>query len=197
MVYGRYAIAQRDRYLSLADTLLLQQLAPRTDLDQVNVTPNWSPVVDVATTHEPVTARDPGARQRNGPNMTGRKPDSIFTASGRGCKGSITQWRSGVQAKIGLDIESGEPNKQAWIFPVNEEGDSTLFGIVTLPHSTRVLQFAKDFSQVQEIEGEDTSLDLSSRTLFATQQYESSILQITEAFICIAGPGKQYAPFDR
>ncbi|KAJ4165348.1 hypothetical protein LMH87_006982 [Akanthomyces muscarius] len=167
------------------------KLAPRTDLDQVNVTPNWSPVVDVATTYEPVIARDPGARQRNGPSMTGRKPDSIFTASGRGCKGSITQWRSGVQAKIGLDIESGEPNKQAWIFPVNEQGGPALFGILTLPHSTRVLQFAKDFSQVQEIEGEDTLLDLSSRTLFATQQPDSSILQITEAFICITGPAEK------
>ncbi len=197
MAYGRYAIAHRSRSLSFTDTLLPGQLAPRTDLDQVNVTPNWSPVVDVATTYEPVIARDPGARQRNGPSMTGRKPDSIFTASGRGCKGSITQWRSGVQAKIGLDIESGEPNKQAWIFPVNEQGGPALFGILTLPHSTRVLQFAKDFSQVQEIEGEDTLLDLSSRTLFATQQPDSSILQITEAFICITGPAEKYAPFDR
>lgn len=138
-------------------------------------------------------AKDLGARQRNGHSITGRKPDSIFTASGRGCKGSITQWRSGVQAKIGLDIESGEPNKQAWIFPVNEVGGSSLFGILTLPHSSRVLQFAKDFSQVQEIEAEETSLDLSSRTLFATQQHGNSILQVTEAFICITGSAEKYA----
>ncbi|OAA39866.1 thermotolerance protein [Beauveria brongniartii RCEF 3172] len=163
------------------------KLAPRTDLDQVNTTPNWSPVVDVATTYEPVTAKDAGARQRTATLMTSRKPDSIFTASGRGCKGSITQWRSGIQAKIGLDIESGEPNKQAWVFPVIEQGTTSLFGILTLPHSTRVLQFAKDFGQVQEIEAEDTWLDLSSRTLFATQQPDNSILQITEAFICISG----------
>ncbi|XWW95079.1 hypothetical protein V2A60_003030 [Cordyceps javanica] len=163
------------------------KLAPRTDLDQVNITPNWSPVVDVATTYEPLAAKNTATRQRSGHNVTGRKPDSIFTASGRGCKGSVTQWRSGIQAKIGLDIESGEPNKQAWVFPVNEQGSFSLFGILTLPHSSRVLQFAKDFSQVQEIESEDTSLDLSSRTLFATQQPDNSIMQITEAFICIAG----------
>ncbi|KAM3473785.1 hypothetical protein MY5147_004592 [Beauveria neobassiana] len=169
------------------------KLAPRTDLEQVNTTPNWSPVVDVATTYEPVTVKDAGARQRTANLMTSRKPDSIFTASGRGCKGSITQWRSGIQAKIGLDIESGEPNKQAWVFPVSEEGTTSLFGILALPHSTRVLQFAKDFGQVQEIEADDTSLDLSSRTLFATQQPDNSILQITETIICISGSVTKYA----
>ncbi|ATY60882.1 thermotolerance protein [Cordyceps militaris] len=167
------------------------KLAPRTDLNQINITPNWSPVVDVATTYEPAMAKDSGARQRNGYSMIARKPDSIFTASGRGCKGSITQWRSGIQAKIGLDIESDEPNKQAWIFPVDEKGGSCLFGILTLPHSSRVLQFAKDLSQVQEVDAENTSLDLSTRTLFATQQAGRSILQITEAFICIAGTAQR------
>ncbi|KAJ3482114.1 hypothetical protein NLG97_g7654 [Lecanicillium saksenae] len=173
------------------------KLAPRADLEQVNVTPNWSPVIDIATTYEPPISHDTNSRQRSGQNIIARKPDSIFTASGRGYKGSITQWRSGIQAKIGLDIESGEPNKQAWIFPVQENGSSSLFGILTLPHSSRVLQFATDFSQVQEIEAEDIALDLSSRTLFATQQPGNNILQITEGFICIHGPTERYVVYGK
>ncbi|KAJ6785256.1 hypothetical protein PWT90_09078 [Aphanocladium album] len=164
------------------------RLAPRADLEQVNVTPNWSPVVDIATTYEPAISKDTNSRQRNGPSILARKPDSIFTASGRGYKGSITQWRSGIQAKIGLDIESGEPNKQAWIFPVQENGTSSLLGILTSPHSSRVLQFATDFSQVQEIEADDMALDLSSHTLFAAQLPGNIILQITEGCISMHGP---------
>lgn len=78
---------------------------------------------------------------------------------------------------------------------MNENESSSLIGVLTLPHSSRVLQFAKDFSQVQEIEPDDISLDLSSRTLFATQQPHNHILQITEGFICIAGPTDKCVPF--
>lgn len=129
-----------------------------------------------------------GGRGRSGPGSVARKPDSIFTASGRGLKGTITQWRWGIEAKIGLDIESDEPNRQAWIFPVNDQVGSSLLGILALPHSSRILQFAKDFSQVQEVDGEDIKLDLSRRTIFAMQQSDGSVLQITEAFISIIGP---------
>lgn len=146
----------------------------------------------MATTYEPVIAKDSAVRHRNMASTLTRKPDSIFTASGKGLKGSITQWRWGVQAKIGLDIESGEPNRQAWIFSAGDHGGSSLLGILTLPHSSRVLQFAKDFSQVQEIEAEDTPLDLSSRTLFATQQSGGDILQVTEEYISVAGTSQRY-----
>lgn len=133
-----------------------------------------------------------GGRGRSGPGSVARKPDSIFTASGRGLKGTITQWRWGIEAKIGLDIESDEPNRQAWIFPVNDEGGSSLLGILALPHSSRILQFAKDFSQVQEVDGEDIQFDLSCRTIFAMQQSDDSVLQITEAFISVVGPTERY-----
>lgn len=120
------------------------------------------------------------------------KPDSIFTASGRGLNGTITQWRWGIQARIGLDIESGEPIRQAWVFPVRSNGRTDLYALLALPHSSLVLHFGPDLGQVQAVEEEDTKYNLSSSTLFACQRKDGSIVQITESAI-VTVKGEQYS----
>ena len=140
----------------------------------------------MATTHEASAVTTSGKSAREKLPLSLRRPESIFTASGRGLKGSVTQWRWGIQARIGLDIESGEPIRQAWIFPIQTNGSTALLGILALPHSSLVLQFAKDFGQVQAVETEDTALDLSTRTLFAAQCASGEIVQITESYIAVS-----------
>lgn len=108
-------------------------------------------------------------------------------------KGSVTQWRWGIQARIGLDIESGEPIRQAWVFPIKTQDSTALLGLLALPHSSLVLQFAKDFGQVQAVPAEETELDLSTRTLFAAQCAPDEIIQITESFMAVASHKKRYA----
>ena len=108
------------------------------------------------------------------------KPDSVFTASGRGAKGSVTQWRWGIQGRTGLDIETGEPIRQSWAFELDNRAGSSLLALLALPHSSVVLQFSEDLSQVDALTAEDTPFDIVSRTLDACRTAQGMIVQVTE-----------------
>ncbi|KAJ6444241.1 thermotolerance protein [Purpureocillium lavendulum] len=100
------------------------KLAPRSELEQVSILPNWSPVVDAATDSprsviSKAAAVPDDGRQSNSQKAMPR-PENLFTASGRGLKGSVTQWRWGIQGRIGLDIETGEPIRQSWAFALEK-----------------------------------------------------------------------------
>ncbi|QUC16709.1 uncharacterized protein UV8b_00950 [Ustilaginoidea virens] len=163
------------------------KLAPRTDLEQVSVLPNWSPVMDVAistqhSTLEPKDARD--SRWSEDDSFLSR-PDSLFSASGRGLKGNLTQWRWGIQGRIGLDIEYGEPIRNSWGFYLETGGSKSLYGLLSLPDSSIVLQFSADFSQVHSVEPDNTGFDLAFRTLHAGQTQSGTIIQVTESSISL------------
>ncbi|KAL6814223.1 mono-functional DNA-alkylating methyl methanesulfonate N-term domain-containing protein [Trichoderma camerunense] len=170
------------------------KLAPREDLQQVSILPNWSPVVDMTTTNEYSswhgnntdlqTAQSRSTTQKRNKM---RKQDSIFTASGRGLRGSVVQWRWGIQARIGLDIETGEPIRQAWTFTAQRNNERELYGLLALPHSSVVLRFSESLDQVDAVPAEDTPFDLASRTLH-TIQVSETIVQITEVSINVATP---------
>lgn len=116
-----------------------------------------------------------------------RKQDSIFSASGRGLRGSVVQWRWGIQARIGLDIETGEPIRQAWTFTAHRNNERELYGLLALPNSSVVLRFSESLDQVDAVPAEDTPFDLASRTLHAVQVLET-IVQMTEVSINVATP---------
>ncbi|GAB0133592.1 hypothetical protein EsDP_00001998 [Epichloe bromicola] len=158
------------------------KLAPRTDLERVGVLPNWSPVVDVAT-----SSWRSSRSSLPEPNRSFLKPDSLFSASGRGLKGNLTQWRWGIQGRIGLDIDSGEPTKRSWGFSMDggPGGGNGLYGLLSLPNASIVLQFSKDFAQVDLLEADNTGFDLASRTLDAYQTDSGPIVQVTERSISL------------
>ncbi|KAK2603782.1 hypothetical protein QQS21_004067 [Conoideocrella luteorostrata] len=173
------------------------KLAPRTDLEQVSVLPNWSPVVDIATSswrsfrnstleHRGLTSRDLET------NRFLAKPDSLFSASGRGLKGNLTQWRWGIQGRIGLDIESGEPVRRSWGFSIDGPSGRGLYGLLALPNSSIVLNFSGDFSQVDSLGPDSTGFDLAFRTLYACQTKSGLIIQTTESSISLMS-GSQLA----
>lgn len=120
-----------------------------------------------------------------------RKQDSIFSASCRGLKGSVVQWRWGIQARIGLDIETGEPIRQAWTFTTHHGNATVLYGLLALPHSSIVLRFSENLDQVDAVPTEDTPFDLTSRTLHAVQ-VSDIIVQVTETSINVATPTGRY-----
>lgn len=122
---------------------------------------------------------------------TMRQQDRIFSASNRGLKGSVIEWRWGIQARIGLDIETGEPIRQAWTFTVNHHSERILYGLLALPHSSIVLRFSENLDQVDAVPTEDTPFDLTSRTLY-TVQVSDTIFQITETSINVAAPTARY-----
>jgi hypothetical protein len=113
------------------------------------------------------------------------KPDSLFSASGRAVKGNLTQWRWGIQGRIGLDIESGEPIRRSWGFSMDGPGGQGLYGLLTLPNSSILLHFSSDFSQVDAVEPDRTAFDLTSRTLHAHRTKSGSILQATESCVVL------------
>lgn len=166
----------------------LPQLAPRSELEQVGILPNWSPVIDVAsTTCTSASRRAAGtlpADESNPPSLMPR-PDTVFTASGRGLKGSITQWRWGLQGRIGLDIESGEPIRQSWAFSLSGQEGGGLYALLSLPHSSAVLRFSQDFGHVEPWIAEDIPFDLTCRTLTACEPRRGTVIQVTERSVAI------------
>ncbi|KAG6041666.1 hypothetical protein E4U41_002940 [Claviceps citrina] len=153
------------------------KLAPRTDLERVSVLPNWSPVVDVAT-----SARSSLPES----NRSFSKPDSIFSASGRGLKGNLTQWRWGIQGRIGLEIDLEEPTRRSWGFSMGgSPGVHGFYCLLALPNASTVLRFSQDFGQVDSLEADSTAFDLASRTLDAYQTDSGLMVQVTESSISL------------
>ncbi|KAL7933812.1 mono-functional DNA-alkylating methyl methanesulfonate N-term domain-containing protein [Trichoderma chlorosporum] len=170
------------------------KLAPREDIQQISTIPNWSPVIDMTTTNEYSSWHGNNTNlQIAQPKLTTqqrnkmRKQDSVFSASGRGLKGSVVQWRWGIQARIGLDIETGEPIRQAWTFTQRQNNQVALFGLLALPHSSLVLRFSESLDQVDAVPADDTPFDLASRTLH-TIQVSETVVQVTETSINVVTP---------
>ncbi|KAI9167242.1 thermotolerance protein [Paramyrothecium foliicola] len=179
------------------------KLAPRRDLERVSVIPNWSPVVDMTTNNQSMTwnfSTSPDATTTTvPPGNSGESlvPDVLFSASGRGLQGTVTEWRWGARARIGLDLDLGEPIRQAWAFFTDDNERRTLNVIIAAPHSSIVLSFSEDLDQVDAMPTEATPFDLSSTTISATQGADDSIIQITETSITKASPvGSFQASFD-
>lgn len=158
--------------------------------------PNWSPCVDMIALDEPsvwragsAEAAAAGARKAVS-NGIFRKPDRVFSASGRGDKGSVTEWRWGVEAHIGLDIDSGELASQSWVFTVDSDTGQSLYALLALPHSSMLLSFADDLGQVEEVG--HTLFDTSSRTLHAIQTSGDMIIQVTETSVTLGNVLERY-----
>ncbi|TWU75557.1 hypothetical protein ED733_006221 [Metarhizium rileyi] len=168
------------------------KLAPRTDLEQVCVLPNWSPVIDVATSSWRQLKASNTLEHQNtasgGPdvNRTLVKTDSLFSASGRGIKGNLTQWRWGIQGRIGLDITyDDEPIRRCWGLSRDSSEGNGLYGLLALPNSSMLLHFSSDFGQAGPVDPDGTALDLTSRTLDARQTQAGLILQVTESSLSL------------
>ncbi|KAK4145891.1 mono-functional DNA-alkylating methyl methanesulfonate N-term-domain-containing protein [Dichotomopilus funicola] len=121
--------------------------------------PNCSPVVDFTTTDNFTGWHREAHRDKNMvPWKQGRfrNPDRIFATSEGENGGSITEFRYGLKASIGLDLDYGP-------------GDIPLFDgyilLVSLPDSTEVLLLSEDFSSAQPAVPSAIPYDLSSTTL--------------------------------
>ena len=177
----------------------MDKLPPRGDLEQVASIPNWSPVVDLATTDtstswSPRTAVAQGPIQSSATAGSLNRPDRVFCISGRGLRSSVTELRCGIQARVGLDIDFEQPIRQAWMFPVKVGSQNGFYAILSLPNSTEVLHFSGDLGQVDALSPEAVSFDLGSRTIHAAQSNTGTILQISERMLAIISTSQRYMP---
>ncbi|KAH6635464.1 mono-functional DNA-alkylating methyl methanesulfonate N-term-domain-containing protein [Chaetomium sp. MPI-SDFR-AT-0129] len=132
--------------------------------------PNCSPVVDFTTTDNFTGWHRETHRDKNMvPWKQGRfrNPDRIFATSEGENGGSITEFRYGLKASIGLDLDYGPGMKRVWL--LRSGGDIPSFDgyilLVSLPDSTEVLLLSEDFSSAQPAVPPAIPYDLSSTTL--------------------------------
>ncbi|CAK7215726.1 hypothetical protein SEUCBS140593_002625 [Sporothrix eucalyptigena] len=116
-------------------------------------------------------------------------PDRVFGTSGRGVTGAVTEFRYGLRADIGLEVDYPTPIKQSWIFATRTDTfDIEYHVLVSLVDRTEAFQMSSDLAQVGIYEDGVKLYDLESRTLAAAQISEDVILQVTENYIVFYNP---------
>ena len=147
--------------------------------------PNWSPTVDFTTTDDftswnqqsDIHGREMVPWRERQP----RKPDRIFATSGREPKGSITEFRHGMEAKIGVEIDYGDVLVQVWAVPV--PGGVQL--VLSMPDRSAALHLSQDLSNATELPEDPLSYDLSSRTLALEKIDDDILVQVTEQCVVV------------
>ncbi|KAL2671140.1 hypothetical protein Neosp_013714 [[Neocosmospora] mangrovei] len=172
------------------------KLAARSDPQQVSTIPNWSPVIDMATTDGNSSWTDGVVRQdRSGrsklPSILSRKPDRIFCTSGRGPRSSLTELRWGIQARIGLEFDYDQVVRQSWMFPVESQGERGFYAILSMPHSSDVLHFPANLSNASALPSEVSPFDTNSRTISVCQNDQGTIVQVTETSTSLAASSQR------
>lgn len=168
---------------------------------QLGKIPNWSPVVDLVTTDEFLTVN--GLVGAKGKKIESRShhpskpyysnPDRVFGTSGRGVTGAVTEFRYGLRADVGLEVDYPVPVKQSWIFATRtEEYDIEFQVLISLIDKSEAFYLSADLSQVGIHEEGATLYDLESRTLVAAQVSEDVIVQVTENCIVFSTPKTRY-----
>ncbi|KAI0014250.1 hypothetical protein F4779DRAFT_632603 [Xylariaceae sp. FL0662B] len=161
--------------------------------------PNWSPTVDfVVVNGSTKGVTDDHARNSaamtlaNNESVSSLQPDKIFACSGRGIMGAITEFRYGMQAKIGLDLTYSSHIRQCWaISPLDESAEDGFYLLLALPHRSAVLHLSRGLTEVSEKDNDTIPYDLSSTTL-AAEDVNSRVVQVTTTHIILVAPTEQY-----
>lgn len=116
------------------------------------------------------------------------RPDKVFTCSGRGITGTITELRHGIQARIGLEIMYSSIIRQCWaISDFDGTVEDGFFLLLALPNGSAVLHLHGDLSEPSEREHDTIPYDLTSTTL-AAQEANDTIVQVTTNYITVVTP---------
>ena len=110
------------------------------------------------------------------------KPDRIFACVGKGIKGAITEFRYGLEASLGLEMDYDAPIISAWTFLSTihqDDGDDGSLFLLSIGDSSALLRLSSDATDVSELDESSTKLDLSHRTIVATVQGHY-LVQVTE-----------------
>ena len=169
------------------------QLPPREEYVQIGTIPNWSPVVDLVTTdtHSTWDLSDPkvdiraNSARRIAKSQV-KNSDRVFGTSGRGIKGSVTEFRHGMPAELHLDLDYGTPIKQAWAFPAELcGGNDGVYILLAVPEGSDLLHISGDLSEATKPEDGETSFDTGSRTLAAAPVGDSAIVQVSKDYVTV------------
>ena len=178
------------------------QIRPRQPNIQLGKIPNWSPVVDFVTTDEFATVNglqgakghkiDDGSYSSGGASAKQfSAPDRVFGTSGRGVTGAVTEFRYGLRADIGFEVDYQSPVKQSWIFATRTDTFDIEYRVLISLVDRSELCMSSDLAQFNVHDDSVQLYDLKSRTLAAAQLSEDVILQVTENCLVFSGPSSR------
>ena len=151
----------------------------------IGTLPNWSPTVDFTTSDNLTTWNQEsdihGRKMVSWQERQPRKPDRIFATSGRGPQGSISEFRNGLEAKIGVEIDYGDVLRQVWAQLV--PGGVHL--ILSMPGRSAALYLSQDLSNATEILEDPPTYDLTSQTLAIDRIDDHLLAQVTERWVVV------------
>lgn len=150
---------------------------------------NWTPAHDFVTTFastsEEVTVNGRVSRTKDAVP----KPDRVFACVGKGIKSTITEFRHGLEARVGLNTDYQTPILQAWALPAefeNTDDDDACLFLLSIGDSSAILSLSSDAAEIAELDDSATRFDLRHRTVAVVAQ-ETAIVQVTERTIGVIG----------
>lgn len=159
------------------------QIEARERPRQIGTIPNWSPTVDLATTRSNTNTKS--KRRGNTDTPMSHQQDRIFACSGRGKSGSITEFRHGLEASIGLEMDFEIPVKHCWPVPLPDYlRHGGLHLLLSSPNKSDLLFISDDFGQAELMIQKSVPYDLSSSTL-ACSASDDITIQITTGALTI------------
>jgi len=159
--------------------------------------PNWSPAFDLVTTDQYPTWSE-GRRIKWDGTLPWRAqaqldfqgPDRVFAISGIGTNGAVTEYRQGMIASVGLDIDYQAMVRQCWIFPAKFDDVTEGFHLLlSLTDRTAVLHLSENLAEASEVDAGTVGYDLASRTIAARQISERTVVQVTETSLVVIALG--------
>ncbi len=158
---------------------------------------NWSPIIDFTTTDD-VTEWNAATAQKEKALLPWqqtkpRKPDRIFATCKGETNGAVVEYRYGLKASIGLDLEFGADMKQAWLLSVNH--GPLLNGyllLLAMADYTVGLLLPNDFSGATSVDDEQTAYDLSSTTLALAASDEFNVQVTKQRIVLVDQDNKRY-----
>lgn len=115
------------------------------------------------------------------------EPDKLYACVGKGIKGAVIEFRHGLEASVGVELEHQTLVIQAWAVssPAEDSTDQEGTGLLLcLGDRTAFLQLSSDAMAFSDVPQEKTRFDLGHRTI-AANVHEQCKIQVTELSIII------------
>ncbi|KAK8172736.1 mono-functional DNA-alkylating methyl methanesulfonate N-term-domain-containing protein [Phyllosticta citrichinensis] len=165
-------ISQTDRNLA---SRRYKTRAQVMEPDFISSVPNWSPTLDFIVANQP--------SNKTGIASTRKR---IISTSGRSPYGSVSELRTGFNAKIGLFEEDSIFSGVTGLWSLPDANDRGVFFLLSLPVASELLHISDDAQQLDMGYDEETcGLDLSVGTLTCANIEKGMALQITSSSLVV------------
>lgn len=105
-------------------------------------------------------------------------------------KGTITEFRIGLEASLGLDISYDSQIMDVWVLSSDFGGadvdDGSLF-LLSLGDRSSVLHLSSDAGEIVELEPDVAKFDLASRTIAASMHGQYQVQVTEQSIVFVSG----------